>query len=360
MRSIELRALLCAGCVCALGRHAAGQTAPDERSQNAQQTASTSDPRAIAARRALIEDAMRARVAGDHVRALDLGRRAVELQSSPTLRRFVAEELLVNRRWSEAAGMAELCENDFRSAPASRPRDEHIESCRQVRSEALSHTGRITIHWVAAAPADSRVTINGSLVPPALIGVPMVVDEGRSRVEVTHAAFRPISRDITVLAGATVDVPLELTPRDAPRPLPDPSGPSRARPNAGIVAPPGPPAIGGRALVTRAPSPLLWVGSAVGAIGAAAAVGLEVGAVVVAGAFDRQCFPNDIAQPGALCAERYVNDQRSIDALQIGAVSGLVAAGVGATIAVIGALNPARRTVTALVTPAGLQLGGIF
>lgn len=316
------------------------------------------DPRAIAARRALIEDAMRARVAGDHARALELSRRAVDLQPSPTLRRFVAEELMVNRRWSEAVGMAELCENDFRSAPPSRQRDEHVAACRVVRTEASAHTARMTVRFVGPAPDGVRVLVNGAAVPSALLGVAMVVDEGRTRVECAPPGYRAISRDVLVLAGASVDVPLELV-RVEPVVEPNPGG-------VGPVNPidRGPPPIAvvrvPRVVERRTTSRLVYVGSVVGGVGAVAAIGLEVGAVLVAGAYDAQCFPSGVAQSTESCGARYASDQRTIDVLQGAALGGLGVAAVGGALALIGVFNPSRERVTVAVTRAGVSVGGSF
>lgn len=321
--------------------------------------ASAPDPRAIAARRALIEDAMRARVAGDHARALELGRRAVELQPSPTLRRFVAEELMVNRRWSEAVGMAELCENDFRSTPASRQRDEHVAACRAVRDEASRHTARMTVRFVGQAPEGARVLVNGAVVPAALVGVAMVVDEGRARVECAPPGYRAISRDVLVLAGASVDVPIELVRSERVDPTPGgrvgPVDPvDRTLPSRVVLQRPT------RVIERQTTSPLVVVGSVVGGAGALAAVGLEVGAVLVAGAFDAQCFPRDVPQSGAVCGERYESDQRTIDVLQGAAIGGLGVAAVGGAIAIVGALRPTRERVTVLATGTGVVVGGSF
>lgn len=265
---------------------------------------------------------------------------------------------MVNRRWSEAVGMAELCENDFRSTPASRQRDEHVAACRAVRDEASRHTARMTVRFVGQAPEGARVLVNGAVVPAALVGVAMVVDEGRARVECAPPGYRAISRDVLVLAGASVDVPLELVRSErvdhSTGGRVGPVDPVDRTPSRVVLQRPT------RVIERRSTSPLVYAGSIVGGAGALAAVGLEVGAVLVAGAFDAQCFPRGVAQSGPMCGERYESDQRTIDVLQGAAIGGLGVAAVGGAIALVGALRPTRERVTVLATGTGVVVGGSF
>jgi hypothetical protein len=315
------------------------------------------DPRVTAARRALIEDAQRARQAGDHRQALTLAQRAIEMQPSPTLRRFVAEELLANRRFAESAGMAELCEGDFRQTAPSRARNEHIAACQAVRAEASAHTARIVLRFEPALPADGRVTVNDAPLPTALWGVPALVDEGSVVIEVSHPRFQVVQRQVTVGAGTTVDVAVALTPVQTTvavveRP-PAVRQPPPVEPPRRVLSPL-------RRVEVTSQSPLVATGAVVGGLAAATAVGLYLGATQVAAGFDRACFPNGEAMSGEPCGQRYAQDQSTIDALQWGAVAGLGLTAVGATLAIVGALHPSRRTVMVSTTGRAVVVGGAF
>jgi hypothetical protein len=316
-----------------------------------------SDPRVTAARRALIEDAQRARQAGDHRQALTLAQRAIEMQPSPTLRRFVAEELLANGRFAESAGMAELCESDFRQTAASRARNEHIAACQAVRADASAHTARIVLRFEPALPADARVIVNDAPLPSALWGVPALVDEGSVVIEVSHPRFQVVQRQITVGAGTTVDVPVALSPVQTAVAVveqppvvrePPPVVPQRRA----VPAP--------RRMEVTSLSPLVATGAVVGGLAVATAVGLYAGATQVAAGFDRACFPNGEAQSGEACGQRYAQDQSTIDALQWGAVAGVGVIAVGATLAIVGVVHPSRRTVMVSTTGRAVVVGGAF
>src|SRR5687767_14825317 len=86
------------------------------------------DEAQLAQRRAWIDEAIAASDAGDHERALSLGERAGAVQWSPSLRRFVAEELRHLGRVEEALEAARGCARD--AATSTLPRsEEHREAC---------------------------------------------------------------------------------------------------------------------------------------------------------------------------------------------------------------------------------------
>ncbi|MFO0556438.1 MAG: hypothetical protein U0269_00325 [Polyangiales bacterium] len=314
------------------------------------------DPRATAARRALIEDAQRARRAGDHTQALTLATRAFEIQASPTLRRFLAEELLQNRRFADAAGMAELCESDMRAQTASRDRAEHIAACQSVRREASTHTARLLLRFEPPLPPDATVTVNDGAVAPALWGVPALVDEGSAVIEVRHPRFQVVQRQVTIGAGTTVEVAITLEPvaaQTVSTPTPRETEPARRPPLDRQTPDPRPidPPRARAPQVLTSMSPLLPTGAALGGLGIATSVALYVAAASVAGEFDRACFANGVAMPGDICGARFQRDQDTIDALQWGSVAGIGLAAVGATLAIVGALSPSRRVVVATTQP---------
>jgi len=85
---------------------------------HAQVTTSQADDVA-AAREGLLADAQAASDAGDHLRALDLARRAVSLGSNASLRLFVARQAYAMGLLDEAYGAAALCRSEVRDAGES-------------------------------------------------------------------------------------------------------------------------------------------------------------------------------------------------------------------------------------------------
>lgn len=339
------------------------------------------DARATAARRALIEDAQRARRENNHSQALELALRAMQIQASPTLRRFLAEEYLANRRFADALGMAELCETDLRTQPASRSREDHITACQDVRREAATHTGRLLVRFEPALPPDATVTVNDAPLPAALWGVPALVDEGSVVIEVRHPRFQAVQRQLTVGAGTSVEAAITLTLAQAPSgngtDSSRASGQRTTTTTTNTTTPPRRETNGGSSVdprrnhgngntnpppptrVVTSMSPLVPVGAAVGGVGVAASVGLYLGASLVAGAFDAACFPNGVAMTGDICGARFQNDQSTVDGLQWGAVGGLGLVAAGTALVVAGAVTPARRVVV-LSTGRQLVVGGSF
>lgn len=87
-------------------------------------------PSTAGTRRLLIDQAQEARTRGDHVRALDLARRAARLEMTASLRWFIAEEELANNLAAEAFSSAVLCGREAGHEAASSSREGLVQRCR--------------------------------------------------------------------------------------------------------------------------------------------------------------------------------------------------------------------------------------
>ncbi len=161
-----------------------------------------------AMRRELVEQAQRARSANDHTRALDLAVRASSLQMTPSLRMFIAEEQASLNLFADALNNAEMCSREAERDAASPTHTAVMNACRQLAQTVRPRVARVSVQIPPPAPAGLRVTIAGHDLNSALYGVPYMVNPGAIVVEATADGMRPVHREVTVAAGASLDVAL--------------------------------------------------------------------------------------------------------------------------------------------------------
>lgn len=108
---------------------------------------------AEATRRALIHDAEAASDHGDHVQAIALAVRAVQVRATPSLRMFLAGEYAEVRDWLHAYVHGLTRSVSARRALAAVPhRHTILSSCEQVEREASPHIGWLVLR----VPADAQ------------------------------------------------------------------------------------------------------------------------------------------------------------------------------------------------------------
>lgn len=237
------------------------------RTVAAQQT-ETDGARALAARRALLDQAQRARDAGDHQAALDAAARALELQNTPSVRLFVGTEQLAVRRYSEALANGRSCRGEALRDAALRNRETIATECGRVEAEAQRHVGAVDVRVPTdridpMEAATLVVRVNGALLPQILWGQPFTVSEGDVAVAVSRDDVELFQQGVRVAAGETV--PVAVPPeslRTTSAPVADPSviritiGGPRVRARALAPPPPTP---------RRGPGAAPWIVVGVGA-----------------------------------------------------------------------------------------------
>ncbi|MFO0624367.1 MAG: serine/threonine-protein kinase [Polyangiales bacterium] len=187
-------------------------------------SAQVTNPALAATRRDLIGQALTARTANEHPRALDLAQRAGQIEMSVSLRRFIAEEQESVGRVAEAMNSAELC---VREGANSRENAVHVDACRAISARIQPRVGRLTVTPPSPAPEGLVVRIGGEEVPAAVWGVPVIVTPGTVVVEAAAPRFLPVRREVSVAVGASASVSLTLEaappPPEAPAPPPAPT-----------------------------------------------------------------------------------------------------------------------------------------
>jgi hypothetical protein len=170
----------------------------------------------IAARRLLLEQAQAARSAGDHGRALDAALRAGRIQMTPSVRLFIAEEQQQVGQLAAALGTAELCVRETERDTTVRNRAAILNSCRAIATQLRPRVGLVTVRVPSPAPPGLRVTVGGNVLNEALYGVPYVVDPGTVVIEATAADRTPFRQEVSVAAGQTLDVNVDLAVAPTP------------------------------------------------------------------------------------------------------------------------------------------------
>jgi hypothetical protein len=179
----------------------------------------------LATRRVLIEQAQQARAEANHELALSRAEQAQRIQSTPSLRLFVAQELLALSRPADAMVQGESCVRESERDASVPNRDALIAACRQVVTDTRSALGMVTVTVRGARPSGLTIVVASRAVDESLIGVPVAVNPGNINVEVRAAGYRVARRTVDVRRGGSEEVTVELereptvrTDRDRPGP----------------------------------------------------------------------------------------------------------------------------------------------
>lgn len=103
-------------------------------------------------------------------------------------------------------------------------------------NKALEHVGRI---YVAAAPPDAEVLLDGEPIGTGATVLELFVDPGTHRLQARLSGYEELSQRVEIAAGATVGATLTLS-RVAPPPPPAPEPSAKKSAPAGPAAPPAP------------------------------------------------------------------------------------------------------------------------
>ncbi len=260
-------------------------------------------PEQVAARRALIEEAQRARAEGDHQRALNQAELALGLQSSASLRRFVAEEQMTLGLPARALGNAEVCKREAAESGSA----DHGAACEAILNEARGMVGYVIIK-LTALPDGVSVRIAGQRVPNALLGQRYVVSAGEVVIEAEAPGFKSVRLQKIVDRGGAIELPITLEANPAAPQKPPVQPPKELPPSEGEFE----------------LSPWVPIGGSVAALGVAVALGVGLSANSELSSYEEEC-----TAPGspASCATRQTELQSELD---VRAAVVNVAIGVGA------------------------------
>lgn len=151
----------------------------------------------------------------DHALALALAQRASRLRMTPSLQFFLAQQFAALDRLLEALDTGRACAGP---RPSVRSPTEALRACRELNTRLASRVGRLTVRAPSPLPPGLRVRVTGQLLAvPDLLGIAYPVLAGAIRVDAEAPGFTPFACELTVAAGSTREVVVELSPT-APQP----------------------------------------------------------------------------------------------------------------------------------------------
>ncbi|MFO0626654.1 MAG: hypothetical protein U0325_13655 [Polyangiales bacterium] len=186
---------------------------------------------ADATRQALIQEAAAASQAGDHARAIDCARRALEIRASPSLHFLLAREELAVALPLEAHGHAAACIEGIRGAPAAANNDLLRGRCEALRDECQRSLALLSVRLPAPRPASLRVFIDGIPADLAQLDAPRARLPGAVEVVATADGAARFHERRAIGAGESATIALVLRPSptvgavvvEAPPPTPAPA-----------------------------------------------------------------------------------------------------------------------------------------
>jgi hypothetical protein len=175
----------------------------------------------MAKRRELIEEAQKARKANDHEKALTLAARARKIQSTPSLRLFIAQELYSTGQLANSLIHAELCEAEATDEKVLKNREEILRACNALIAQLKRNAAQVIVS-MPTLPPEAQVTVGGRMVPESLYGKPYLLSPGNIKIDATAPGCMPFHRQLAVGAGEEVTVLVLLPHLPDAKPLPQP------------------------------------------------------------------------------------------------------------------------------------------
>ncbi|HKD43129.1 MAG TPA: carboxypeptidase-like regulatory domain-containing protein [Myxococcaceae bacterium] len=181
-------------------------------------------PAELASRQTMLDAAQKAKAAHDHQRALSLASRAGDIQMTPSLRLFIAEEQSVVGEFADSMSNAELCAEEASDDKTLKNREKIIRACRSLINKLQKSVARILVVMPDPPPAYAQVMINGRVLPESLYGKFYFLAPGNARVEASAPGYLPFKYEVVVGTGEEETVNVAMS-RDLP-PLPPPAVPA--------------------------------------------------------------------------------------------------------------------------------------
>jgi hypothetical protein len=158
----------------------------------------------------LLEQAQAARAEARHQDALAFCRRALELKSSSSLRRFAAEELVTLGRAAEAYNEAQRCIREAAAEPPSANHDVVFLGCRALAHELSAQVARLSFDWGGGdEPSGVVVQANGVILDAVHENA---VEPGMLHIEAVLPAGPRFSQALQLAAGEAKTLSIHFEP----------------------------------------------------------------------------------------------------------------------------------------------------
>ncbi len=329
----------------------------------------------IATRRELLESAATAREHGHHAEALDLYIRAGQIEMTPSVQAFIADEQMEVGQLAEALGAADLCVRDIDRDPSVHNREVIRAHCLSLQNDLRPRVGRLVVEMPTPTPPELHITVAGRVLNPALYNVASVVTPGDVPVVaiVGHGdSAQTVTVTTHVAAGATATAHVILPTPVSTHPPPE-AVPVTTTPTVPVAVPatvvPAPP-------VTPTPVPIAEAHEGGGTVRALAwtsgivAFGALVGGAVALGY--QHSYASDFNGPsgtgqyrvsdclvaGSGCATTQGQANTAQSLAWVGFITGAVLAGVSTTLFMLSP-SDSHTTHTAFACGDGPGLVGV-
>lgn len=204
---------------------------------------------------------------GEYQASLALVRRAHELVQAPTICIYIARSLEKLDKWVEAAEAFRRCATYQVQPDASEAFRQAVKDAERELQALLPRIPRLTVVVPPGTkPEAALLTLDGSRLPVAMIGVKLPVDPGRHELRGTNSTGMSVVAAVEILEGQSLELGLPL------------ASPSKPKPDVLAFAREGAPASSPSAGSWQ--RTLGWVGLGVGAAGLG--TGIATGLIAVA------------------------------------------------------------------------------
>ncbi len=298
--------------------------------------------------RTLMERGDKAAAAGDEVGALEAYAAADDIMRVPSTGLARGRSLVKVGRLVEASDVFLRVAR----SPAVAGEDPVLAEARndatRLAAELAGRIPSVTVEVTGVAKdTATELKINGKSVSSKLIGLPIKVDPGAHRLEVSAPGYRSAVRDFSLREAeqTRLDVSLEKDPNAVVRKTEEPRGPTRD-------APPGAAEEGGVPVWA-------WVVGAIGVgslVGSGAGLGVQLSA---AGELDDQCGEDRTSCPRSYDFSSDRSNEQIGNGLFIGlGIAGILGVGAG-IVGIATAPASASKTASWRLTPwVGAEAGG--
>jgi hypothetical protein len=145
-------------------------------------------------------------------------RAAAELYESPNTRLYIGRCERELGHLATASVELERAASEAADRAASDPRYAATQNAaKQEATEVAGKLGHVTID-ISSVPEGGSVTLNGTEVSVAALGVPAPVDPGQVEVIAKAPGYVTVQKTVTVAAGDSIDVEIKLQKVAAPHP----------------------------------------------------------------------------------------------------------------------------------------------
>jgi hypothetical protein len=184
-------------------------------------------PAELPSRQTMLDEAQKARDAGDHERALSLASRAGEMRMTPSVRLFIAQEQRAVGQLANSMNNAELCAREAIADKTLRNRQTIISNCRSLISKIQNSAARILILISDPIPYKLQVSVDGHVLPETVYGKYYFTTAGKVTLEASAPGHLPFRKELVVESGKEATVTIEMsrdfgTPPPAPVQAPEP------------------------------------------------------------------------------------------------------------------------------------------